>query len=321
MLLSYQEYGLGAGTFGAPSGSIPEDLRDFIENVSAVDRPAMAILRKSRVNTVFVEWLEDTLASRAHNALNEGAGATDPSLTTPSRTAAHVQIFAKWGQVSDTQRNVDHAGMADMFLYQEQKAVNECMNDMEHAIHRGSAVTGASGTNTNRRQMAGFLNFLSTNFTSSSGTTFTEEVFNDLTQLFVDGGTELRPNTVFVNSLLKRTISLYSTQVTRNVNAMDAMQKLTVGVYEGDFGRMNIYYSRDQLKSGTKTTQGNSIVIIDPEFFELGFLQSLQSEVLARNGLRTQFQISAEMTLVYRTEKAGAGGTGYVPYIGHGGIN
>ena len=41
----------------------------------------------------------------------------------------------------------------------------------------------------------------------------------------------------------------------------------------------------------------------------------LMSEILARNGLRTQFQVSAMCTLIYRTQKAGGGGINFIPYI------
>jgi hypothetical protein len=294
------------------NASIIEDLRDFVENVSAADRPALSVLRKSRVRTHYVEWLEDTLAARATNAQAEGAAATTPALTTPTRSTASVQIFAKWGQVSDVQRAVEHAGLEDMFLYQEQKAIREVLNDMEHAIHRGSMITGATNSS---RQMAGFLNVLTTNLTDSSGTTLTEDIFNDIVQLFVDNGTEIRPAVGFFSSFLKRTVSQYSTRVTRNIEAAARQQLLVIERYTTDFGDMDLMFSRDQLSGGSRTASGHSFVIIDPKFFELGFLQTLQSETLARQGLRTQFQVSSMMTLVYRTEKGGGGGTGYVPYL------
>jgi hypothetical protein len=140
MLQSYQEL---VASSPKSNASIIEDLRDFVENVSAVDRPALALLRKSRVRTHYVEWNEDSLAARAHNAADEGQAATSPDLTTPSRATASVQIFAKWGMVTDVQRAVEHVGMEDMYLYQENKKVKEVLNDIEHAIHRGSMVTGA----------------------------------------------------------------------------------------------------------------------------------------------------------------------------------
>lgn len=310
MLLSYQEL---VGDVGPKSdGSIIEDLRDFVENVSAIDRPALAMLRKSRVRTHYVEWNTDTLAARGDNAWTEGVTHTDQAITVPTRSTASVQIFAKFGQVSDVQRAIEHVGMEDAFLYHERKKVAEVLNDMEHAIHRGSMVTGASGT---ARRMAGLLNIISTNTTVSTGTTLTEDVFGDFLQLFTDGGTEIRPSVCFGNSYVKRTISHYSTRVTRNIDATAREQLLTVDAYESDFGRVNVFYSRDQLKSASKTTAGNTFVIIDPRFFELGFLQNLQSETLARDGLSTKFQISAMMTLIYRSELAGASGKQYAANI------
>lgn len=309
MLNTWQEFTAGARPQG---GSIPEELKDFVENVSAKDRPALALLRKSQVRTTFIEWQEDTLPTRAVNAWVEGAQATDLALTTPSRLYTHVQNFARWGQVTDVQRATEHRGFGDSFLYQEQKAVNATMNDMEHTIHRGSSITGATNA---ARQFAGFLNIANSYITDSSGTTLTESVYGDLVQLFTDNNTDVRPTVAFVNSWLKRTISGYSTNVTRNVEAAAKVQYLTVERHSGDFGDVFVHYSRDQLKSSTKLLQGNSICILDPSFFETGWLQVLTSEVLARNGLRTQFQISGMMTLIYRTPKALGGMTSCVANV------
>jgi hypothetical protein len=103
--------------------------------------------------------------------------------------------------------------------------------------------------------------------------------------------------------------------VTRNIEASAREQLLVVDAYESDFGRVNSFYSRDQLKASARTGIPNSFTILDPKFFETGWLQTLMSETLARNGLRTQFQVSAMMTLIYRTEKGGAVGTEYAAYL------
>jgi len=308
-LLTWQEFTDGARPQG---GSIPELLLDFIENVSPIDRPALALLRKVQVSGTYVEWQEDVLAARAHNAWVEGVDSTNPNLVTPTRTFTHVQNFLKFGEVSDIQKFVDHKGFSDAYLYQEQKKVNELLNDVEHTLHRGSAATGATDA---ARQFPGFLNILTTNFTASSGTTLTEEVFNNLLQLFYDNAVDVSPTVAFVNSWLKRTISLFSTNVTRYMPAMTPIQKLVIEEHQSDFGTVRIYLSRDQLKSATKITSGNSIVFLDPSFFETGWLSPLTSETLARTGTKTRFQIQTNMTLIYRSQKAGGGGTGFVPYI------
>jgi len=309
MLLTWQEFTAGGRPQG---GTIPEDLRDFVENVSPTDRPALARFGKTRVATTFVEWLEDSLPARAHNAYIEGVASTDPALTVPTRSYAHVQTFARWGQVADTQRSVDHKGFADAYLYQERKAVDATLNDIEHALHRGSAATGATSA---ARQFAGLLNIFSTNFTDCSQLTMTEEVFGNLLQLFWDNSVDIRPSYAMMNSLLKRTISLYATKNTFNLDAQARIQSLVTEVHHSDFGDIFLDLSRDQLKAASKTVTGNSIVLLDPSYFEVGFLQPLQVETLARDGLRTRFQVSAECTLIYRTQKAGGGGINLVAYI------
>lgn len=300
MLVTWQEF----TSAGRPQGgSIPEDLKDFVENVSAKDRPALALFRKSRVGTTYVEWQEDTLPARALNAWIEGVQATDVALTTPSRLFSHVQNFARWGMVSDVQRAVEHKGFSDAYLYQEKKAIDSTLNDIEHAIHRQTSVTGATSA---ARQFNGLLGVLQTssNYTQLTGVTLTEAIFGDLLQLFVDNNTEIRPNVAFVNSFLKRTISQFSTNITRNIEAAARAQINVVERLSADFGDVDIFYSRDQLKSTSKTVSGNSMVLLDPSYFETAWLQPLMSETLARNGLRTQFQISAMCTLIYRTSKA-----------------
>jgi hypothetical protein len=308
MLKTFQEFTANGRPQG---GTIPEDLRDFVENVSAKDRPALALFRKTRIATTYVEWLQDVLRSRAHNSWIEGADATDPALVTPTRSSAVAQNFAGWGKVTDVQRAVEHKGFQDAFLYQEKKIIDAVLNDIEHTLHRGSA---ASGNTASTRQFAGLLNISGSFLSDHSGVTLTEDVFGDMLAQFVDGGTELRPTTCFVNSALKRTISQFSTKVTRNVNASEKVQTLIVDAYASDFGDVKIFYSRDQLK-GTKTGVGHSLCLLDPSFFEIGWLQPLMSEVLARTGLATTFQISAQCTLIYRTEKALGGASNLCPYI------
>lgn len=301
-LLTWQEFTVG----GRPQGkTIPEDLKDFIENVSAVDRPALALLRRSKANTTYLEWLEDVLPARGHNAALEGIAHTDENLTVPTRSFTHVQTFYKSGSVSDTQRNVEHRGFGDALLYYEMKDVRTVLNSIEHTIHRGSPATGATSA---ARQTVGFLNLFTTNMTDfGSNVTLTEEVFNNLLQLPTDGGYDIRFSHCFVNSWAKRTISLYSTNVTRNVDAAARMQELVVDQYGSDFGDVGIFYARDQLKATSKTANGNSVVLLDPSFFETAWLTPLRTEVLARDGIRTRYQVYAQMGLVYRTEKAGGG--------------
>lgn len=306
--VTWQEFTSGGRPQG---GTIREDLQDFVANVSPQETPLISGLTQKGVKSAFVEWLSDSLAARGHNAVAEGIAYTEQSLTMPTRTFNHVQSFYKSGSVSDTERQVDHAGFDDPFTYQEMKRFLELRNDMEHALHRGSAATGATNA---ARQMNGMLNVLSTNMTSSSGTTLTETVFNDILELVYQNGS-VQPSEVYCNSRIKRTISGYNTKTTFNIDAKDKRQILATDFYGSDFGDLRIYLARDQLRSATAAAYGNSWIVIDPKYFMTGWLQTVRRETLARDGLRDRFQMSAKATLIHKTEAAGGGMTGVVANV------
>jgi hypothetical protein len=307
-LVTHAEFTSGGRPQG---GSIREDLQDFVANVSPRDVPLLAQLRQVKVSGGFVEWQQDSLASRAANAWAEGVAATDQALTTPSRLYNHVQTFATFGYVSDRQRNVEHAGFTDMLLYQERKKFLQLRNDIEHALHRGSA---ASGTTNVAPQLDGLLNISSTLVSDHSGVTLTEIVFNDILQRSFDYETE--PRQAYVGPLLKRTVSGYTTNVTRNIDASRRRQILGIDIYDSDFGTIEIVKSRDQLNAATATTDtANSVMVIDPEMLQTGWLQRIKSERISRDGLRERFQISAEVTLIYRAPEAINGASNVRPNI------
>jgi len=313
-LTTWDEFTSGAKP---QDGTIRELVLAEVINLTSRRRPLMSTLRSRPVSNTYVEDLQDTLGSRAHNATLEGAAATDPALTQPSRNFFHVQSFAKWGFISDEQRLVGHYN-EDPFVYQTRKRLTELLNDMEHTMHRGSAATGATSA---ARQFDGIINSFRAassaggTYTSSSGTTFTEEVLIDLLQVFKDNTLEVNPSVAFVNSLLKRTVSEFSTRVTRNVDADMKRQTLVVDRHESDFGVLDVIYSEDQLAAASKTAQGNSISFIDPEFYHIGVLRSPTVEALPRDGFRHRFQINAQASLIYRADQGGGGGEGFVSYI------
>lgn len=297
-------------------GTIREIVMSEVINVISKDRPLMAILGTEQVESLFVERLEDTLGSRAHNAVAEGAAFTDPALTQPSRLGYHVQRLAKWGQVTDEQRDTAHYN-EDPFSYQVGKNTDEMLNDAEHVLNRGSVVSGASGT---ARQLEGLINVFDVASTvlfqtDSSGTTFTENVFVSRLQAFRDNNYAVRPRVALVNSWLKRTISEFSTKITRNVEANTRMQILNVERHSSDFGDVDIVYSEDQLLANSATEQGNSFIVIDPDFFNVGWFKPPTFEQLSRDGFRDRFQMTTQLTLIYKSRKGGGGGKGYVANV------
>lgn len=312
-LVTWDEFTDGGRPQG---GTIPETVLDEVTNLVSRRRPLLSSLGMRDVTGTFIEMFTDTLETRGYNAVAEGIAFTAQQLAQPVRHFNHVQTFYKSGQISDTDKKVRHYN-GDPMTYQISKRLEALLNDIEHTLHRGSAATGATNL---PRQTSGMLNVFPTTsspltFTSSSGTTLTEDVFVDLLEVWAANKLDVRPSQCYVNSKLKRTISEYSTKITRNVEAGSKMQMLIVERHESDFGALDIMFSEDQLASATKITSGNSLMFIDPSLFKVGWLTKPTVEELSRDGLRRRFQIHAECGLVYMNAQGGGGGTGYVPYI------
>ena len=190
---------------------------------------------------------------------------------------------------------------------QEMKKLREIKNELELALHRGSAVTGNSGVAPN---FSGFLNRLTTYATSSSGTTLTESVFNDLISLTFATPVNLRE--AYANMFLKRTINRFTTNTQRFIASQERRQVDIVEVIESEVGILAIFKSRYQLQSASKTTFGNSAIVIDPDFFQVGWLRPFETEVLGKDGDRERRMLVGEATLIARSEKAGVAFKDYV---------
>ena len=214
-------------------------------------------------------------------------------------------------QVSNRQLAVNHAGLANMLSYQEMKALKELKNDIELAITRGSAI---SGTTTVAPQTAGFLNKLVTYFTSSSGTTLTEKVFNDILTLSYSTPAKIRE--VYGNMQVKRTINGFvGGTTTKYVMANDKRLAAVIDTYESQMGVQAIFLSRYQLQAASVGAQGNSWMAIDPDKFNIAWLIPPKTETLGLDGDRQRKFVHCEFGLLARSEKGGVGATGHVANI------
>lgn len=287
--------------------TIREELQDAIHNVDPFRTPLLSRLQQVPVDNNFVQWLTDSFAAAADNAWLEGIAYTDLDLSVPSRASNLTQIFYDGGKISDRSDRTQHAGMDDPVAYYEGKDLIELKKDMELALVKGSAATGTTDT---ASRMNGFFNVLSTNNTSTSSVTMTEEVFNNLLELTWDSVDKM-PTEVYLGPKLKRTISGYTTDVTRNISAEEMKQMLVVNQYTSDFGTVNIHLHRDI----NSTASACDLIAIDPNYYATGWLQPLKRELLPRDGKRTRYQISAEFTLLYGNEKAGMAAQHLNPYV------
>lgn len=203
--------------------------------------------------------------------------------------------------------------MSTPLAYQEVKQMRILKTDVELALHRGTVVTGP----TTAPQTAGFINSASggvtTYNTSSSGTTLTERIFNDLITLSYSTPVNLRE--VYCNMQVKRTVNGYTTDTTRWIPAGDKRQVDIVEIYESEVGVLSLFKSRYQLQAATVGAFGNSFLVIDPDFFQIGWLRQFRTFELGLDGDRVRKMIVGELGLVQRAEEAAVVGTDYVAYL------
>lgn len=275
-----------------------EDLLDLIVNIAPIDTPMLSGFATVDAKNILHQWLTDTLAARAFNAAGEGADPTYPTLSSPSRVVGITQIFTKPFQVSDTERQVVHAGLRDTFLYQASKKLKELSNDLELAITRGSQ---ASGDNTpTARQMAGILNCVTTNATAiASGTSLTEAFYLGHLQVIWNQGGD--PDETYVGAFVKRQISGFTTNVTRFIGAQDRRQINAIDVYESPFGVQKIFLSRDMLQGASS---GNALAALQNDKFRTAWLRRPFLQNIAKTGDSTKAQYVCEATLEYLNERS-----------------
>ncbi len=276
-----------------------EDLGDIIFNITPSETPMLSRFGKTKATATTHEWIQDSLATSADNAIIEGADYTYAKPTARTRISNWTQIFATSVEVSDTQRAVMKAGIEDEFAYQMAKKMKEHARDIEYALVNGTGNSGASGT---ARRLKGLLTLISTNNTTGTGTgneALTESMFNDLLQnIWNSGG---RPNTVYVNGGQKRVISGFTGGSTKNVNSSEKEIINGVDVYDSDFGRLKIILDRF-MPAGT-------IVALDDDMWKVAVLRPTHKVDVSKIGSATRGVIESELTLEARHEASGGKAT------------
>jgi len=273
-----------------------EDLLDIITNISPTKTPMLSGFAHVKAKGTLHEWLEDTLDARGHNAKVEGSDASFGALTNPTRPVNVVQILDKTFQVSDTMRRVDTAGYKDRFNYEAQKALKALSNDINHAIDRGSRATGNV---TVARQMAGVINYITTNATNISGTSLTEAIYTNILQdIWTAGGD---PDETYVGARVKRQINAFTANATKNVNINDRRLVNSVDIYESSFGLQKIFLDRDALEGGSSI---NSLVALQNDKFRIAWLAKPELVNIAKLGRSSRAMIEGEVTLEVLAEKA-----------------
>lgn len=256
------------------------------------------------------EWgVYNTARPTSVTAVAEGAAASYGDLTSPTRSTNYTVIVSEPVRVSGTSKAISTITGEDALAFQKKQALRRMKANMEYLTINGTKTAGASGT---ARGMAGINSVISTNVTArASGTSFTETELNDIIQNSWDAvGADYTCDLIVCPMVIKRRISGFSTNLTRNVQASDKRLTTEVRVYDSQVGPtvMIIPHKDVNAAAGTLT-----VYALREELLAHSFMKGRepQWEELAKDGDRDNGQYLTEMTLVSYAERASVKRTGY----------
>lgn len=281
------------------------DVSAIVTNIAPSDSPFYSMIGSNSAVARLKENVNDTLdAADATNALVEGDIFANEALLARTFETNYTQIFKKVLEVSETQETVDkYGGVKSEVTYQSSKKFKELATDIEKAFIQG---TSASGTTAAARKLSGLIQKCTTNTataatnaalwtgTAEANLNDFEDLLNDLfDQMWTTGE---RADTVLVGGDRKRRISKLSTKVTRNIDAEKKTQILSINMYEGDFGMVNIILDR--------YVPDVNILAVSLDKFKTAYLRRFKQVKLAKTHDSTRIAIVGELTLDVKTEKA-----------------
>ena len=285
-----------ANVFSYDSNARKESLLDIITNISPVENGLIKLLGRSSATNTLHEWVTDTLKTPAAQAVVEGSDASFANRTNPTRVQNQTQIVRIDFAVTDTERARNYPGFKDRYAYEMQKAMKEWSNDAEFNLLRS---TIATGTGSAARTMVGLKAAITTNATAQSGVSLSEAQVNDYMQ--TAWGTGGEPTDILVGSKLKRRISGFTANTTRQTQAEQEELHNVVDTYYSDFGVFRIRLHRFMTVSGDTNFD---ILGVQPDKFRVAYLREPEHVTLSKTGSATKGMIEGEMTLEYLAESS-----------------
>jgi hypothetical protein len=300
-----------------------EDLLDIITNISPMDTLFLSGFEKVPANNIVHEWLVDILATFGDpangnadvQAVAEGSDATFDALVPRKRLCNLSHIIRRTFDVSDTQRDINTAGIRDEYVYQLRKASMELARFIEfallHSIRADQTVQGNNGA-VIARQMDGFYQYAAATdptcvttlglgtdergtVTTASGTSpddcISECLLNDHLQTKWEKGA--MTDTLWANAAQKRGISNLTLNPSSNVRYQIPVAERTVintvDFYQSDFGSQQVFLHRYQRNDRIATAEANKI--------RVAVLRPVLAVELAKVGSSTKGMVEWEGTL------------------------
>lgn len=293
------------------ANGIRESLEDIIYDVSPEETPFYTKCGKVKATNTLHEWQTDALRSSASNAHIEGDETTGEARTATARRNNRTQIFKNAVVIPDTDEGLNKAGRAAEMAYQTLKIAKEQKLDIEKALFdNNAAVPGDAST---ARELAGAPAWLITNTSFGSGgadatgdgsnartdgtqRTFTQTLFDDVMQsIWEQGG---NPDSVYLSAFqMNKALGFEGNNNQRStVKAEDERVVKHMDVYVTPWGTVEFIPSREN--------RSRDVFIMQDDMWAVGVLRPTKNIALAKTGDATTRQVTTELTLVCKNEKA-----------------
>ena len=297
-----------------------EDLTDVLTILAPEETPVLSSAAKSKASATYVEWTVDSLAAPTTTGVAEGADVTSftDKFSNRARLGNYIQKFRRDYMVSDLQNAVDSVGPAKI-AQAEAKSVREIKRDIEATLcsNNDRSIEDGAGTPYGLRGLGDWIDSAGpadvpasyrtpAGSIQSSGTTFTETVFNNLiTSIFRVTGMS-NGLTLVADTSLRRVISDFartsgsSDYSVRKVSydGGEASIKLSVELYESDHGIVSIVNMNPDC--APDTTNKDTGYLVNPEYYGIAELIPTGSTRLPNLGGGERGYVDCALTLIVK---------------------
>jgi len=301
---------------------IREDLENVIYNISPEETPFYSNTQKVKATNTFHEWQTDTLRASTTNAHIEGDDTTAEARTATTRLGNYTQIFKNAVVIPDTDSGLDKAGRSTEIAYQTLKIAKEQKLDIEKALFDNNAMVAGDGSTA--RELGGAPCFLITNTDFETGgttaganpttnkgdtartdssadgqTAFSQTKFDTVMQsIWEEGG---NPDRVYLSAFqMNKALSFTGMNNQRStigtsVGGTNAVVN-AIDVYVTPWGTVEF--------NPTRENRSRDVFIMQDDMWAIGVLRPTKNVALAKTGDSEKRQITTELTLVCKNEKA-----------------
>ena len=290
-----------------------EQILDVLTILEPEETPVVSMAKKLPATATFVEWQVDNMSAPAFGGVNEGEDVSsfDNKAINRTKLGNYVQKFRRQWMGSDIQELVNTAGVSSEVANSEAKSMRELKRDLESAIcsTQDRQAEAGSGTPYKTRGLGSWLAnggaagsapsdlpaaYQMPSASLDSNATVLESHFNTVVQSrYETVGNANAKLTLVAAPDLKAQISNFtrsegsSRAVNYHVNQEASTKQVTlsVNVYDGDFGLVNIVPSLfNNRTSGSNTIDDDWGYLIDPDLIGLCVLKAESNTELENQG-------------------------------------